>query len=163
MPAADPPPTSKPAPAAANANSSANEIFLPDEIAEIIDVSTFDQIREMDDEGSDEFSRAIVEGFREQAKETFDKMDQSLGKKDLEQLASLGHFLKGSSATLGLVKVKDYCEKIQHYGGNKDETGTVDIPDDGKCLDAIRNALQDMKKEYKKAEKYLLQLYPEEQ
>lgn len=32
----------------------------------------------MDDEGNDEFSRAIVEGFLDQAKETFDKMDQSL-------------------------------------------------------------------------------------
>jgi hypothetical protein len=32
----------------------------------------------MDDDGSDDFSRAIVEGFLEQAQDTFDKMDQSL-------------------------------------------------------------------------------------
>jgi len=34
----------------------------------------------------------------------------------LKTLSELGHFLKGSSATLGLTKVKDSCEKIQHYG-----------------------------------------------
>jgi osomolarity two-component system phosphorelay intermediate protein YPD1 len=82
--------------------------------------------------------------------------------KDLEQLASLGHFLKGSSATLGLVKVKDHCEKIQHFGGKKDATGTCDIPEDDKCLDAIQNALQNMKKEYEKVEVYFQKLYPSE-
>jgi len=33
---------------------------------------------------------------------------------DLQELSSLGHFLKGSSATLGLTKVKDMCEEMQH-------------------------------------------------
>jgi hypothetical protein len=32
----------------------------------------------MDDDDSDEFSRAIVDGFLDQAKETFGKMDQAL-------------------------------------------------------------------------------------
>ena len=33
--------------------------------------------------------------------------------KNLTELSHLGHFLKGSSATLGFTKVKDECEKIQ--------------------------------------------------
>lgn len=83
--------------------------------------------------------------------------------KDLEALSSLGHFLKGSSATLGLVKVKDYCEQIQHFGGNKNETGQQDIEDDDTCLDAIRTALNGMRKEYVKVEDYFKRLYPPEE
>lgn len=45
---------------------------------------------------------------------------------DLEDLSALGHFLKGSSATLGLTKIKDCCEKIQHYGHRNDEGGSPD-------------------------------------
>jgi len=41
-------------------------------------MATFEQIREMDDDGGDEFSRTIVEGFLEQAKETFEKMETSM-------------------------------------------------------------------------------------
>lgn len=36
---------------------------------------TFEQILEMDDEGSNEFSRSIVFGFFEQAEATFERMD----------------------------------------------------------------------------------------
>lgn len=48
----------------------------------------------------------------------------------LKELSELGHFLKGSSATLGLTKVKDSCEKIQNYGSLKDESGLKDIGED---------------------------------
>lgn len=74
----------------------------------------------------------------------------------------MGHFLKGSSATLGLVKVKDYCEKIQHFGDKKDETGTFDVHDDKKCLKDIQKALDGMREEYKKVDDYFKKIYPEE-
>jgi osomolarity two-component system phosphorelay intermediate protein YPD1 len=82
--------------------------------------------------------------------------------KDLEQLSSLGHFLKGSSATLGLIKVKEHCEHIQHFGGNRDETGVMEIPDQEVCLDKIKAALGDMRAEYVKAQRYFKTLYPPE-
>ncbi|CRK22987.1 hypothetical protein BN1708_017998, partial [Verticillium longisporum] len=65
---------------------------------------TFNQILEMDEPGECEFSQSIVEGFFEQAEETITSMKEELENKELEKLSSLGHFLKGSSATLGLVK-----------------------------------------------------------
>jgi osomolarity two-component system phosphorelay intermediate protein YPD1 len=47
-----------------------------------IDASTFEQILEMDDDEDEppvrEFSKSIVEGFFEQAEETFVKMDKAL-------------------------------------------------------------------------------------
>ena len=70
----------------------------------------------------------------------------------MSDLSSLGHFLKGSSATLGLNKVKEACEKIQHYGAGKDETGTVDEPDEKTSLKKIEKTLGDVKKDYKEVE-----------
>lgn len=79
--------------------------------------------------------------------------------KDLATLSSLGHFLKGSSATLGLTKVKDSCAKIQHFGQGKDESGTVDEPDKAKCLARINETLKDVKEEYAEVEKVLKKFY----
>jgi osomolarity two-component system phosphorelay intermediate protein YPD1 len=88
-------------------------------------------------------------------------MDGIRQKGDLAQLSAEGHFLKGSSATLGLTKVKDSCEKIQHYGAHKDETGTVDEPDDAKCLSRIKKTLETVKTEYAEVEKALRRFYNE--
>lgn len=82
-------------------------------------------------------------------------------KGDLAQLSAEGHFLKGSSATLGLNKVKDSCEKIQHYGQHKDETGTNEEPDDAKCLGRIKKTLAVVKVEYAEVEKVLRRFYHE--
>lgn len=79
--------------------------------------------------------------------------------KDLAQLSQLGHFLKGSSATLGLTKVKDSCEKIQHFGANKDETGTHNEPDDKVCLERLTKTIAQAKQEFKDVEKVLRKFY----
>jgi len=82
--------------------------------------------------------------------------------KDLAQLSALGHFLKGSSATLGLTKVKDSCEKIQHFGAKKDETGTRDVEDDKECLDNSHRTITQAKQEFLIAEKLLKKFYHDE-
>ncbi|KAB8239442.1 hypothetical protein ETB97_007957 [Aspergillus alliaceus] len=126
-----------------------------------IDQTTFEQILEMDDEDDRDFSHGIVFGFFDQAESTFEKMEKALEKEQLDELSSLGHFLKGSSATLGLSKVKDACEKIQHYGAKKDETGTNDEPDDKVSLKKIEKTLSDCKKDYKEVEIFLRKYYGE--
>jgi len=139
--------------------SEEGSVGLPD-FGESIDALTFEQILEMDDDEDErEFSKSIVFGFFEQAEQTFVKMDDALKAGDLSTLSSLGHFLKGSSATLGLTKVKDSCEKIQHYGQKKDEFGTADEPDEKKCLERITETLKAVKEEYAEAEKVLKKFY----
>ncbi|KAI9681345.1 MAG: hypothetical protein M1817_002628 [Caeruleum heppii] len=141
------------------ANSQRDENEMPD-FGDKIESATFEQILEMDeDDPSREFSRGIVFGFFDQAEATFDKMDDSLEKRDLDQLSSLGHFLKGSSATLGLTKVKDSCEKIQWYGMHKDDSGMNDEPSDDVCLERIKKTLAQVKVEYKEVEKMLREYY----
>ena len=75
------------------------------------------------------------------------------------QLSSLGHFLKGSSATLGLNKVRDSCEKIQHFGARKDETGQRDESDDEKSLSKLETTIAQAKEEFAEVEKLLKRYY----
>jgi len=88
---------------------------------------------------------------------------RSSEKKDLAQLSALGHFLKGSSATLGLTKVKDSCEKIQHFGAYKDESGSKDVKDDKKCLDNCKTTIEQAKKEFKEVEIALRKFYHDDE
>jgi len=129
-----------------------------------------------DDEEEREFSRSIVYGFFTQAEETFLGMDLDMyvtgltavmtnaltvirKNKDLAGLSSKGHFLKGSSATLGFTKIRDECEKIQNYGRKKDETGTNDEPDEEKLLRLIEEAVNEVKRAYKVVEALMKKFY----
>jgi osomolarity two-component system phosphorelay intermediate protein YPD1 len=78
--------------------------------------------------------------------------------KDLDKLSSLGHFLKGSSATLGLVKVRDACEKIQRYGKNENLDGSPE-EDEEICLQRIEEAFKAVKKDYTEVEAALREYY----
>jgi len=134
-------------------------MVLPD-AGDSLDAATFEQILEMDDDPYEkEFSRSIVFDFFMQAESTFEKMDSCLAKRDLAQLSALGHFLKGSSATLGLTKVKDSCEKIQHFGEKKDETGTKDGLDDEVYLKRLETTIEQAKQEFGEVEKVLKKFY----
>ncbi|KAL4952064.1 signal transduction histidine kinase [Aspergillus filifer] len=133
------------------------------EMSEHIDSATFEQILEMDEEGEHDFSQSIVYGFFDQAKTTFDNMDTALKEKKLSELSSLGHFLKGSSATIGLTKVKDACEKIQHYGAGKDESGTTEEPDEEKSLKKIGETIETAKKDYEEVEAFFRRYFGDEE
>ncbi|PPJ56203.1 hypothetical protein CBER1_09398 [Cercospora berteroae] len=130
---------------------------------DLIDPATFEQILEMDDDEDErEFSKSIVYDFFDQAANTFKQMHQGLKDKDLEVLSSLGHFLKGSSATLGLNKVKDSCEKIQHFGARKDETGNKDVADDKESLRNCEKYVKQAEKDFKDAERVLQKFFHED-
>ena len=58
-----------------------------------------------------------------------------------------------------MTKVKDSCEKIQHYGQMKDESGTRDVPDEKLCLELIRGTLKNVREEYAEVEKVLKKFY----
>ncbi|KAI4859533.1 histidine-phosphotransfer domain, HPT domain-containing protein [Hypoxylon rubiginosum] len=140
--------------AANDQNDDGHDSNLPD-LGDAIDIVTFSQILEMDDSEDDrEFSKSIVFGFFEQAEETFEKMDTALEDQNLDELYRLGHFLKGSSATLGLTKVKDSCEKIQRYGKMENLDGSPE-KDEALCLSRVTDTLKTVKSEYADVEKTL--------
>jgi len=78
---------------------------------------------------------------------------------DLPELSAKGHYLKGSSATVGLSKVKVDCEKIQNFGNKLNATGDESEKDDQKCLDGIKDALADLKVNYKEASDVLKKFF----
>jgi len=144
-----------------DSNRSEGEAMVVPGAGDSIDAATFEQILEMDDDDDRDFSKSIVFDFFDQAENTFNKMNSCLVKRDLAQLSALGHFLKGSSATLGLTKVKDSCEKIQHFGANKDETGTKDELNDDVCLKRLETTIKQAKQEFVEVEKVLKKYYGE--
>jgi len=127
----------------------------------IIDQDVFEQVLELG-EDDPSFLREMVGAYFDQAANTFRDMDEALAQKDLEELTSLGHFLKGSSAALGVFKVQSSCEKIQHFGKLKDENGPIT---EAEAIVKIRESISRAKNEYEVAEGWLqgfLKDYPEE-
>lgn len=81
---------------------------------------------------------------------------------DLPTLSSLGHFLKGSSAAVGVIRVQAICERIQHYGHKRDEEENTDLSEE-EALDKIAKVLAQCKKDYALAKAWLIRLYEEEE
>jgi osomolarity two-component system, phosphorelay intermediate protein YPD1 len=77
-------------------------------------------------------------------------------KKDLSELSSLGHFLKGSSAALGVSKVQLSCEHIQHYGQLKEGTATLK---EAEAIVKITKSLARAREEYEEAKRWLESFY----
>lgn len=127
----------------------------------IIDMETFGQLLEIDDDDDREFSKGLAQQYVEQAASTFGEMDEALKAKDLDNLSKLGHFLKGSSASIGLVAVSKSCAKMQNYGHLKDEAGTGSISAE-EATEKIEQLLVTLKDEQKQAKKWLMDYYKEE-
>ncbi|KAL5482599.1 hypothetical protein ACEPAI_9193 [Sanghuangporus weigelae] len=128
--------------------------------ADIIDMDTFRQILDLDEDETHEFSSGMAYAYFDQAATTFTEMETALAAKDLAKLSSLGHFLKGSSAALGVAKVQASCERMQHYGQRRDEEASADLTPD-EALDKIDRLLVQVKREYNDAEKWLRNWYKE--
>merc|ERR1712183_862180 len=115
----------------ARMSASTNDVSsLPDDV---IDVDVFEQLLEMDEDDR-EFSQSLVWNYFEQAESTFQKMDGALIAKSMEELSTLGHFLKGSTAAVGVIKVRDSCEAIQHYGKCHEPDGVTQLDPDTALL-----------------------------
>ncbi|KAJ1964005.1 Phosphorelay intermediate protein [Dipsacomyces acuminosporus] len=126
----------------------------------ILDLEAFDQLISMD-EDDDEFSQQIVFNYFEQAESTFDQMDKAILTRNLPKLSELGHFLKGSSASIGIKHVRECCMHIQHLGNlqQADGEGTIDAET---ALKEIIKELKTGKQEYKKAKEFLEFFYEQD-
>jgi osomolarity two-component system, phosphorelay intermediate protein YPD1 len=80
-------------------------------------------------------------------------------KKNLAALSDLGHFLKGSSAALGVFRVQSSCEEIQHYG--KLREGSTIITE-AEAIVKITKTLARAREEYAEAKFWLDEFYEDE-
>lgn len=129
-------------------------------MSDIINWSIFDELVLMD-EDEPGFSKSLIQTFIEQAVQTFQDIEKKLKEEpiDLNSLSQMGHYLKGSAASLGLYKIQEQCEKIQNYGLKKDFDGALN----GREWDvAINDALVQARIEFEKARHVLSEFYREE-
>lgn len=140
-------------------------------------MEVFEQILELDEGDDREFSQGMVGDYLEQAQSTIKLMDESLcaslslqsiadvslppsAKHELTQLGKHGHFLKGSSAALGVVRVQEICEKIQHLGNridpDKEPEVKISVED---ALARIKPLLARLKEEHAQADKCLKKFF----
>ncbi|ODV85743.1 hypothetical protein CANARDRAFT_7115 [[Candida] arabinofermentans NRRL YB-2248] len=92
------------------------------EDSELINWTIFQELLMMD-EDEEGFALSLVQTFVEQAIGIFKDIDTLLHapieektQDNLKKLSSMGHYLKGSAAALGLQKVQFECERLQNYG-----------------------------------------------
>ncbi|CAE6417201.1 unnamed protein product [Rhizoctonia solani] len=132
---------------------------IPDAIETLdIDETVFGQITEMDEEDDCDFSSEIVREYFEQAATTLGELNKALDNKDFSTLSSKGHFLKGSSAALGVKKVQESCEHIQHYGHKRDEVKGVDLTE-AQALRRIALIMPRLARDYESAKVWLKKYY----
>lgn len=81
-------------------------------------------------------------------------------KQDLSSLHKLGHFLKGSSASVGLVTVSSSCAAMQNYGGLLNAEGSASI-ERKEALEKCADLMPTLKKEQERAKKWLEDFYQE--
>lgn len=80
-------------------------------------------------------------------------------KKDLDALSRKGHFLKGSSAALGLQRVQHLCEALQHFGKRRDARGEGPEVSEEEALARCRALLGRLKKNQKEAKDVSCELF----
>lgn len=80
---------------------------------EILNAEAVEQLFALDDD-DDDFSTNMLEEFAKQATECVEKMRADLKAGNFNDLSRAGHFLKGSSYTMGSVEIPDICAEIEH-------------------------------------------------
>ncbi|AET40836.1 Ypd1p Ecym_6465 [Eremothecium cymbalariae DBVPG len=114
------------------------------------------------DEDDPGFSQRLCLQYIDQAETTFEQIQSELDSENssLANLSSLSHFLKGSSASLGLQRIAWACERIQNYG--KKGEGASSIAPDSYYIDLISEALNLAREEFNAARKELSKYYKTE-
>jgi len=139
------------------------EVEAPEKgVDSLVDMDTFEQLLDMDDDAEHSFSKGLVWDYFSQASTTFEEMDAAVKAKDLLTLSRKGHFLKGSSAALGLNKVKASCEKMQNYGNKKKADGEGALPED-EAMDKCKDTLEQLKIEQDQSVTWLKKFYEKKQ
>lgn len=120
--------------------------------SDILDVEVFEQIQACDEDDDRSFSRELIVKYFAQAQGTVPELNKYLYvsfllraatspltervgsvQRDLDSLSKRGHFLKSSSAVIGIRKVRISCELVQTYaagrvGDRKDVPPSETIP-----------------------------------
>lgn len=88
---------------------------MDNENYKLIDDEIFNQLLDIEEDDSKDFTRGLVQDFFQQVDESIVEFKELLDDSKVIEAGKLGHYLKGSSAMIGVTKVKDVCEDIQMW------------------------------------------------
>jgi two-component system sensor histidine kinase/response regulator len=86
-------------------------------LTDVLDQATILQLR---DTLAPEMREQLIDSFEQQQRKCLDDIVEALGREDGEELRRLAHLLKGSSATLGAMRLRQCCERLEHVGRIQD-------------------------------------------
>lgn len=80
-------------------------------------------VDEMLGDSTEEMLSELVPLFFEDAHALLDKLHQALAEEDVEMVAQFAHTLKGSSATLGMLRFSELCRTVEKQAGSGEVEG----------------------------------------
>lgn len=92
--------------------------------------------------GDEGFLAELLEIYQEEFKKRYVDLEKAIKDKDFQLIAESGHSLKGASANLSLPGLREASWQMEMAGKNQD-------------LEGARKALQALKKEYQRLQKFL--------
>ncbi len=111
----------------------------------VIDPQAIENLRALNPDDGDEFLREIAGIFLEDTPLRISELDQSLVAGDASRFTRAAHSIKGSSANLGAMGVRNLAEKLEHQSRT-----------DG--LAAVAPLIAELKTEYARAQVELSRL-----
>lgn len=106
------------------------------ENTELVDHETFAQLLDMDDDDTHDFTNSLLTDYFEQMYIKVEELDALVKANKLDEVSQLGHFLKGSSASIGAERARNICDDIQHYSLNVPDNEAISYLQ--KKVDALR-------------------------
>jgi len=89
-----------------------------------IDPEAIENLRSLNPGDNDEFLREIIGIFLEDTPQRIAELETGLAAADTPAFARAAHSIKGSSANLGALRLKQIAEKIEH-GSRQDGSGSA--------------------------------------
>jgi len=100
---------------------------LPPTSQETLDRSVLGQFREADTSALPDFARALIEQFVEEAESQVEMLRDAELRGDAGAFKSAAHCLKGSSLTMGAMRLGALCARLEAHAADSTAVGAPDL------------------------------------
>ncbi len=90
----------------------------------VIDSESIENLRALNPGDGDEFLREIISIYLEDTPQRIAELEQSLASGDVARFTRAAHSVKGSSANLGAMAVRQVAQELEHQSN---KNGLVDV------------------------------------
>ena len=113
----------------------------------VIDLETIETLKSLNPDDNGEFLREIIQIFLEDTPARIAELDLTTTTGDAPKFIRAAHSIKGSSANMGALALRDVAEKLEHYAKTNGVAGSGSL-------------LADLKSAYAEAEVAIKQFLP---